>query len=530
MREASPVHVLAAALGTLVAVTWPLLLNPLKVLAHPLGEGNNHVWMLWRAYQAGPVANWPDGVGIPFMDVVNLPLGLPVLAHPALGHNAVVVGNLLLAFGGAWALCRELGGTRWGALTAGVAGMAAPVLSGLVDFAITESLPVGWLALHLAALLRWERTREHGAWAAAGVALAAFALSGWYNAFFGLVVELPFVIGLIWRTRKPLPILGQGAVALALVLPRFLQFLEVQDLWVERFRGPSPFPPEFRPHWRELPVYGTDLLNLVLPAVEPVLISKCVYVGLVALALALVAKRRRVLWLAVPLWVLSLGFWLSIAGHTSALGGNLRMPAGLLVDAIPSLAGLSHWHRAAAPASIVLAAVAGLGAGRLVERWPRTGWVWPVLLVLDALLWSQTPWPRPMTDPSPHPVYAYATGTQAILELPFDNQPRAPDATDLPRSSNLWQATHGRPVAENLEGDDALLHDDGVRGLHELCFGAGPPERAVDWSGIRVDDVIVFPDKCTHADALRAELEQQLGAGLEVEGAWLFAPREISNP
>ncbi|MCP4808262.1 MAG: hypothetical protein GY913_27900 [Proteobacteria bacterium] len=533
MRETSPVHVLAVALGSLIAVTWPLAIQPLHVLAHPLGEGNNHVWMLWRAFQAGPVANWPDGVGIPFMDVVNLPLGIPVLLHPALGHNAVVVGNLLLAFAGAWWLCRELGGSSWGALTAGVAGMAAPVLSGLVDFAITESLPVGWLALHMAALLRWEKTRAHAWWVASGLALAAFALSGWYHAFFGVVVEVPFAIWLVWRSRKPLPVLGQGALALALVLPRFLQFLEVKSMWAARFHGPSPFPPEFRPHWRQLPVFGTDVLNLVLPSVDTVVVSKSVYVGLATLTLALVAKERRLLLLVVPLWLLTLGFWLSVAGNTQVFGGSVTLPASWLVSAFPELGGLSHWHRAAAPASIVLAAVAGLGAGRLVERWPRTALVWPVVILLDSLLLSQTPWPRPMTDPASHPVYAYAVGTGALLELPFDNQPRPQFSQDLPRSSNLWQATHGRPVAENMEGDDALLHDDGVRGLHELCLELGPATRPVDWEAIGVDDVVVFPDKCTRPDDVRDELERQLGPGLEVEGAWLFSPREdviLSDP
>lgn len=113
-----------ALLGALTAL-WPLPLRPTHLIAHPLGEGDNHYWMLWRASRrlAGelrPLENVPEGVPIPLMDPINLVLALPTVGwSPALGYNQLLLLNLLLAFGGAWCLARELGASPAGRCSPG---------------------------------------------------------------------------------------------------------------------------------------------------------------------------------------------------------------------------------------------------------------------------------------------------------------------------------------------------------------------------------------------------------------------------
>ncbi len=524
-------------------LTWPMPLRPTWLLAHPLGEGTNHHWMFWRALQDLPVANWPAGIDIPLMDPINLPFALGGLVHPALAYNGVVLAGLLLAYAGAWVFARELEAGPWGSMIAGIAAASAPALGAAADFGISEALPVGWLGFHAACLLALARpgsTRRALLLAlGAGLTLAAFVLAGWYHALFGLIVEVGLVIWTLVRARalrtlKPglLGLAGaQGLLALALILPRLLAFLEIRELWSYRWVKHSPFPPEFRPAWRSLPAFGTDLLNLVLPSLDTVEVSKCVYVGLVGLALALCARKRAPLLLAAPLYLLSLGHWLSVGGQTRHFERIITLPGAWLVDWFPALVGLSHWQRAAVPASFLVAVAVGLGAARLIERFPWAAWGLPVLLVADALALSQTPWPRPMTPTKPPKIYASLQGEGALIELPFDNH-RKQFTTEQPRRSNLWQPFHGKPVAENHEGDDELIRTNRwVRTVDENCRRATPVATLSIPEG--VDSVLLQGEWCARAEQVTELLTEQLGPPAVVvreDRLWFVLGPEISNP
>ena len=486
-----------AAVCALTVFTWPLVIRPLELLAHPLGEGINHYWMLWRAFQDPPVANWPDGLPIPLMDAINAPLALPGLwVDPVLGFNQVLIANLVLAFVGSWALCRALGAGPDGAFVAGIAGSCSPFFGGLLSFGITESMPLGWIGLHVAALLHWERSGRWYWLVAAGGALLAFVLSGWYHAVFALVVEAVLLMVL----RRRLGLLLQGLAAGLLVLPRFFGFLEVRDFWLPRFLVPRGAPLDMRPEWHELPAWGTDLLNLVLPSLGAVEVSKCAYVGLACLGLALAAggRARRMWYLVLPLWVLALGHWLSIGGHTELLGRSWSLPAGWMVRLVEPLQGLSHWYRAAGPATIFLAAAAGLGAERL-GRWTPLA---ALAVLLDSLVFSQNPWPRATTDATPpRALVEHIDGP--FVQLPFDNG-RRDFSDDALRRYNLWQPRIGHSEGENYEGPDVLLAN-GVLGNAQDACGQ---ERSVPWpqptrKGVALPgQIVLHADLCPAAEPL----------------------------
>ena len=139
-------RVFSTAVALAVLLTWPLVLHPGHLYGSPFGEVDNHFWMFWVTRAGpGPWTNWPDGWPIPLMDPVNR---LFAWGPPVLAYDLVVFVNFVLAGLGGYALAREIGGNGWIGL---VATEAAPVLAGLADFGITESLPVGWLGLHAAA-------------------------------------------------------------------------------------------------------------------------------------------------------------------------------------------------------------------------------------------------------------------------------------------------------------------------------------------------------------------------------------------
>ncbi len=516
---------MGAALLAGLVFTWPLARHPLWVLGHPAGEADNHLWMLWRALRGGvgelagqPLANLPDGLPIPLMDPINLALALPgLLIDPALGYSQALVANLALAFAAGWWLARELGAGRGGALVAGVGALSAPFLSGVIAFGITESWSAGWIGLHAAALLAWARDGRARWLALASGCLAAFALSGWYHALFGLVVELPLVVWALRRGARLPGLLLQGAVAGLAVLPRLLTFLEVRGFWQGRWRPPLGAPPVFQPQWRETPVAGTDLLNLLLPSLETVPISKSVYLGLALLTLALAAGRRALPLLAIclPLWALALGHWLSVGGHTELLGRQWSLPALWLTRAFPALEGLSHWHRAAGPAVVFLAAAAGLGAERLAGA--RAGWLAGVVL-LDSLLFSQTPWPRDQYDPRPPAAYAALEGPGAVVQLPFDNGREEFDPEAVPRIYNRWQPWIDRPVAENYEGPDAMLRASRLIAAADRLCGV-PSTQPRSWS-----PAAAFSDP---APLQRPALRQQAITRLRGWGVrWIVLHRE----
>jgi hypothetical protein len=476
---------LAALLALLFS--WPSAMRPLWVYGHPLGETDNHLWMFWRAVArlggAGPVANMPEGLPLPLMDPINLPLALPgFLVHPVLGWTFLVWGNLLLGCLAAYWLARQFVG-REAAWVAMVAVGCSPFLSGVMEFGITESWSVWPLALHLGFLWRYARLGGRRDAALAGLALGAFALSGWYHAFFGVLVQIVVVPWLVLRHRRWRGLLAQGLLAALLILPALLRFLAVRSLWEARWHVPSAVPQAHLDHWRWLRNYGTDALNLVLPSLEPAPISLSVYLGLGVLALALLGCWRRRLQalpfalLAVVFVLLALGHWLRVGGEVLVLGGQpVPGPARLLVQAFPPLVGLSHWHRAVGPATVVLGLLAAMGAEGLVAGRGRRALLLAGLLLAESLFLGQTRWPRGVYQPEPPPIYAALGAVEpggALLELPFDNG-RRPFSQEPARIYNRWQVFHGWPVAESYEGRDAILASNRLVALADLRCGVRP--------------------------------------------------------
>jgi hypothetical protein len=502
MRERLPLLLVFALLPALLL--WPLpQVATQQLLTAPEYEGASHLWGLWAAWQeASPVRirstllAWPSGVDLVLVDPIHLPafgLGL-ALSGPVLGFNLVVLQGLLVAGLAGALLARESGGAPWlGAL----ASMAVPGLVGASGDGITEDLAVGFVALFAALLLRARRLGGPGPALLAALGLGLCGWAGPYNALLAALV----LVGISLVPRPSLASLrrsaGVGLGGLILAAPPLWAVLRARssELPGAAARAGIPAPDVGPDRFRGGLMHGVDLLDPWLPAaltggLPP--IGHSAYLGLVALGAGLFASWRQPR-LRLPLagigllLLLGLGPWLSLAGRPVELGGEALMaPAGWLMLAIPPLARLSRWYRAALLAGLLLAPLAAAAAGQ--DRRARA--LLAAALLADTLLLAPLAWPLPAT---PLPGAALVEALEdlppgALLELPLSTT-GSPPPGDWRDVGPLLQTRHGRPLGGAMMGlPPSEQARRAQRAVLELARGGGmsPRERqALTEAGFR---------------------------------------------
>ncbi len=474
-------------MGVLVAIVlvWPWPMAPDRMLGAHTGEADKHLWMWWwtvrEALGGAIVADWPYGSDWALLDIVHLPLALVATGvHPGVAYGLAAVLDMGLALAAGWVLSREMGASPAGALVGMVCLGSAPYLAGVLVVGMTEAWPLGWYGLHLAAWLRFTRTGSRWAALAAVTSLAAFALSGPYYAFFAAMAA-PLLLLWAWRGQRADPcrlaaLVGIGLAAVVLVLPAFVWFLSSDPMGGVATREVVVDPTDLR----GLAYGGADLTGPLLPRLHDDPMPKTTYLGLGAAALAVLGARHRpqARWAAVGcllFLVLALGPVLCV-GEALPLGTPIPLPAAWLTSAVPALRMVRDWYRAMGMAQVFLAPMAALGVTVLL-RGRGAAWGVPAaaLVLLDALLLSGAPWPRPVYDARPPGALAELPGSGPVVLLPFDKG-EASWPPGAPTPYLRWQVWWDRPLSEVMAGHSRLLEDPVFRWLDRECRWRRPPD------------------------------------------------------
>jgi hypothetical protein len=377
-------------------------------LAFSGGEVYGHLWTWWWHGQALP--GWPAGtdgaIGTaqwPVIDRVPAAIGAVLslfLPLAAVWNIVVVLGLLGAAWGGAW-LARRAGGDPWvgGAVLAG-----SPVFWGGPLAGLSEDFAVGLLAVVIG--LAWippQQERERWSWAL-GLCLGALAWFGLYLFWMGAWVSL---VGGVLQGRRLRESYSQWAKAalLALCIAGPVLWGHGARVLGEGHGYGSVQAAEFEPAWRANPWHAADAASLILPGraelpEEAVFRFHPGYVGLIALGLAMAARRRRWWLLFCISACAACGPTFRFAGHSTGVPN----PMAYLVDLLPGGSLVNHHARlllVGLPALAVLASLGWTGWSKARSRW--TGWA-PgvvVLILLDGLILGPVPFGEWFTDLRP---------------------------------------------------------------------------------------------------------------------------------
>nr|WP_223256162.1 hypothetical protein [Micromonospora endophytica] len=544
-----------AGLALAVLLTWPTLKQPWTTIPGDIGDPTLQAWQVaWggHALATDPLRLWHSNTFFPelytfaYSDTLlgYAPAGLlgQGVEAAVFRYNLLYVLVFALAFVGAYALIRQLGGSRTAAAVAGVAWSFAPWR--LAHSGHLNILSIGGIALCLAMLARghgWSLRHGHRpelhrpGWVVAGWLVAAWQVS------LGFGIGLPLVYflagtGLVvaaavgwsrWRTgtwvldrRVVLANLAGGAVFGAVCLWLGTALLRVVELnpqarrdlsWTEMFspplRGYFVAPAD---SWLWGDYFQTARAQLTWPP-EMALLPGVTLIVLAAVGLSysVFRVRHRVL--------LGLGVLVS---------GALGLGSTLAGDGDPGYLTLSRllpgWDALRTPGRLMIwtsLLLAILAAGAITEfgrqlpqlKWPRLAGrivlLTPLLLVLVEGV-NRTPHPTVPTAPA-----AVRAATEPLLVLPSDG------IAEL--HVMLW-STDGYPrIANGLAGFVPASQQQ----IRTMSMSFPDPGSVAFLRQVGIRSVVVLPDQLagTPWDGVATRPLDGLGITREeIDGAFLY--------
>ncbi len=568
---AGPLLVQSALLTLLT--TWPMARSPLtQAIGSPESDTVKHLWTLWwmRAELLGgepgqrtTLIGYPDGLPLfpiePLHGLLSLLLPLPTVL---LSNVLAGLDTLLTGLAAGWLATvlvppppaasvtpalrwPRLSPTLLAALGAGALLQTSAWAAFTLHVGVGELRQLWWLPLSLGALVRLQQAEAPAVVAKrailAGLCLAGAALSCfYYGLLLGVAAVVHSALTLSVRPRRWAGLTLCAALALSIVVPVAGSFNQTYGE-----QGAAP-PPDVGADGALRPGLTRDLLHLddlwtPRRAERPTADRQRLayeggrYIGLLGLGLAaagLLARPRAALPFAAmgaAGLLLALGPVLIIGdGAVQGASGPLRLPGGLLLDALARHASPMHFPARFAALGALAAAVLG---GLAISRWRPLALVLP-LAVGNVLYEDLTPWPRARTAlPDLGALRALSVeGPMADLSLAATANIEhrglliaAQIATDRPTQAvpleRLDLRTAGGPVG-------------GLAIVEAMRRGSGWPtsldvDAAQLWaSGFRVA-LLTGPDS-QRGSGPRRLLEAQWGAPVEAKGAALWpipAPR-----
>jgi hypothetical protein len=250
MRLRGPIEATLVVLGATaltIAATYPVAFELSHLGRINTDDGRWSIWVVaWVAHAltADPASLFHANIFYPHRNALafseaNLGAGLlgaPVWAltrNPYATHNVVFLSAFVIAFAGAYYLCRYLTGSRPAALLAGVLFAFCPFI--FARTAHVQLLFIGMLPVCLVAFHRLVDRPSIGRSVALGVLLWATAMTcAYYGIFAALMVALGTAVFAIsrgaWRSRDYWIAIALAAfTSVGLTVPFFAPYLDVQN-------------------------------------------------------------------------------------------------------------------------------------------------------------------------------------------------------------------------------------------------------------------------------------------------------------
>jgi hypothetical protein len=456
-------------------ICFPILFSPTSML---LGSEQvdvwNHSWggFWWiNSLQEGSLPwhttllSWPNGGVLWFIDPILALISAPfALFSVAFGYNVTCFLYVCFASWSIRFFARALGAPRIGEfLAAGAFACSGWMISELHN-GITEACNIGPAALALGLSVKARKQNRWMPWVYTGLALSLCFLA---SPYLGLGTSIALGIYSFPAIKRA----WLGAIVGVLgALPSVLTMsaqLGHSDAIIKRPPGmnellalhnavdPRTFIAPFGFQSRDLSHEG---------------FVHTLYLGVIALPLALFFLRKKPLWLiALFACILcSLGPYLYFGdGWYTLNGAKLRLPWWYLQQSIPALS-ITHPLRIGIPALAIIAASAGAALHDL-----RIAQFQSLLLpavFLDSLMICGAPWPlqtAPAEIPAVYEAIEADTRSVGVLDLPTDS------GSTMSASRYLyWQSKHKKPIpyAPDVRAStSALLRYQSFRYLASLC-------------------------------------------------------------
>ena len=428
----------AAAIALAAIMTWPLVAGFGRLGRTLPGDGPFAIWnVAWVAHTltSDPRDLFDANIFHPHeatlaYSEINLVGGIVAIPgwlatrNPYVAHNSALIFAFASSALGAWLLARRLTGSGAAAAPAAVLYAFCPYF-----FAHTPHIQLlmgGGIPIALLLLYRVVDAPTVGRGAALGAALAAQALAcAYYGIFAGLLVGYGSVVFAVtrrrWRERQYWVAIAAGAaISIALVLPFFLPFVELQQ---ERgFRRSVEENIQYSANLQSYLASAAHahrwLLNIIRQWPQ---FNEVLFPGFLTLVFAVIGlvtglrgdgtARETVLFFAS---ISGLAFWASFgpeAGLYSAL-----------YHSVPLFSFLRAPSRVGPVVMLGLVVLAAFGVRRLFDR-VRVGYRTPaaaVLAVAGVLELNQIPfgWQRAPLLPEPYRLLAQSP-RGPVAEFPF---------------------------------------------------------------------------------------------------------------
>src|SRR5712691_4992782 len=305
---------------------------------------------------------------------------------------------------------------------------------------MTMWMPLALLGLHRA--LARGRVRDG---LATGLSFALQTLSSLYYGCF-LAVYLVVVGGALWlargRPRKPIAALAAGvALAAVLIAPVAVEYIASRPMMGPRDEGTIQFysaqgPDYLKPHFRNL-LYGRWSdggfpERALFPHLTPVVLTA------VALWPPLSAVRI----------AYTLGLVLAVDGSLGFNGATFTA----LHAVLSPFKGLRVPARFSLLAGMTLAILAGYGAARLLERWPRKRVVLTATMLALVAIEAVPIMPLEPVWSAPPPIYASIAGKQPPVVLAEFPMPRDIYRSDFDARYLYFSAFHWQNIVNGNSG------------------------------------------------------------------------------